>query len=402
MSQRDVLVVGAGLVGLATARALHLQKPGLKIALLDKEADVARHQSGHNSGVLHSGVYYRPGSLKATLCTTGKRVLKAYADEHGIRVERRGKLIVALDESELPRLDELHRRAEANGATGLALLRGDEIREIEPNAVGVRALYVPETGVIDYRDVARVLAAELRAAGCELLLGHEVGTLESRSRSVVARGPFGGVEARYAITCAGLQSDRLARAAGADPQVRIVPFRGDYYTLVGESRSLVHGLLYPVPDPQFPFLGVHFTRRVDGGLIAGPNAVLALHREQYRRIAIRPRDAVDALAYGGVWRFVRSYPRMAAAEVWRDLSRRAFVKDMQRYVPNVRGEDARFGPSGIRAQAMAPDGSLPDDFLLLGTPRAMHVLNAPSPAATASLAIGEELARRAISGLLEN
>jgi len=254
--------------------------------------------------------------------------------------------------------------------------------------------------VIDYRRVGRALADDLQAAGCEILLGHSVTALEANSRRVTARGPFGAVEARHAVACAGLQSDRLARAAGLALPVRIVPFRGDYYTLRGGSAALVRGLVYPVPDPAFPFLGVHFTRRIDGSVIAGPNAVLALHREGYRRLALRPGDARDALAYRGVWRFARAHPRMAAAELWRDVSKRAFVSDMQRYVPRVRGTDVEFGPSGIRAQAMSPDGGLPDDFVILGSPRTMHVLNAPSPAATASLAIGEELAQRALDGLL--
>jgi (S)-2-hydroxyglutarate dehydrogenase len=394
-------VIGAGIVGLATARALVRARPGLRIAVVDKEDAIGTHQTGHNSGVVHSGVYYRPGSLKAVLCTKGKAALEAFAAEHEIPLERRGKLIVALDESELPRLEELRRRAEANGVPGLRLLASEEIGEIEPNAVGLRALHVPGTGVIDYTRVAHALADELRAAGCELLLARPVTELQESLSHVVARGPFGAVEAGHAIACAGLQSDRLARASGAAPPVRIVPFRGDYYTLLDQSASLVNGLVYPVPDPTFPFLGVHFTKRIDGSVIAGPNAVLALHRERYRRLGLRPRDAMEALGYGAVWRFVRRYPKMAAAEVWRDVSKRAFVKDMQRYVPGVRRADVRFGPSGIRAQAMSPDGSLPDDFLIIGSPRAMHVVNAPSPAATASLAIGEELARRAIRDLLD-
>jgi L-2-hydroxyglutarate oxidase len=400
-SRHDVLVVGAGIIGLATARALLLGRPELKVLVVDKEPEVGFHQTGHNSGVLHGGVYYTPGSLKAAFCIRGKDLMERYADDKGISIARRGKLIVAVQESELERLAELGRRAAANGVRGLRELAGEEIAELEPNAVGIRALHAPETAVIDYRAVTHALADDVRSLGGEVRLGCAITRVTANDAGVTA-GTDGGdpIEATHLIGCAGLQSDRLARLAGLRPPARIVPFRGDYYTLRPQAADLVRGLIYPVPDPAFPFLGVHFTRKHDETVVAGPNAVLALARERYRRLAFRPRDALSSLAYGGLWRFARKHGRIAAAEAWRDLSKRAFVADMQRYVPAVRGEDATFGPSGIRAQAMTPQGGLVDDFLIEGTSRLMLVLNAPSPGATASLAIGEELASRAFQDLI--
>jgi (S)-2-hydroxyglutarate dehydrogenase len=400
-SRHDVLVVGAGIIGLATARALVLERPALRVLVVDKERDVGFHQTGHNSGVLHGGVYYTPGSLKAAFCIRGKDAMERYADEKGISLARRGKLIIALDESELERLAELGRRAAANGVPGLREVGGGELAEVEPNAIGIRALHAPQTAVIDYHAVTRALADDVRSLGGEVQLGRSV-TSVSRTASSVIAGTDGGepIEAKHLIGCAGLQSDRLARLAGLRPSARIVPFRGDYYTLRPAAAALVRGLIYPVPDPAFPFLGVHFTRQHDDTVVAGPNAVLALARERYRRLAFDPRDAVSSLAYGGLWRFAVKHGRIAVAEAWRDLSKRAFVADMQRYVPAVRAEDATFGPSGIRAQAMTPQGALLDDFLIEGGSRVMFVLNAPSPGATSSLAIGEELASRAFHDLL--
>jgi L-2-hydroxyglutarate oxidase LhgO len=396
----DVVVVGAGILGLATARALLQRRPRLSLAVLDKEPAPGRHQTGHNSGVLHSGIYYVPGSLKARLCIAGKQALERYADERGIPFERCGKLIVALGPHEVGRLDELHRRAVANGVEGLRILEGDELRDVEPNATGYRALHAPRTGIIDYGAVTKAFAEDVQAGGGELLTSRPVRGFELNARAVRIETESNSIEARAVVTCAGLQSDRLARLAGARPPVRIVPFRGDYYTLGPATRGLVKGLVYPVPDPAFPFLGVHFTKRLDGSVIAGPNAVLALARERYKRAALNFRDAGSALAYPGSWRFAVRHLRVAGAELWRDVSKRAFVRDMQRYVPGVRGDDVSFGPTGIRAQALARDGRLVDDFLILGSERMMHVLNAPSPAATASLAIGEELAERALRDVI--
>jgi (S)-2-hydroxyglutarate dehydrogenase len=397
----DVAIVGAGIVGLATARALMARQPALRVVVLDKEREVGVHQTGHNSGVLHSGVYYKPGSLKATLCISGKRALERYADERGIDYRRRGKLIVARDRGDLARLEELRRRSLANGVEGVREIEGPAIAEIEPQAVGIRALHVPATGVIDYGAVAGALADDLRGLGCEILLGREVDGLVPTARSLTIRASGEAVDAKHLIACAGLQADRLARLAGVRPPTRIVPFRGDYYTLRGSSAALVRALVYPVPDPAFPFLGVHFTRKLDGTVVAGPNAVLALARETYRRSGFRLGDAASALSFQGVWRFAGRHARTAAGEVWRDLSKQAFVSEMRRYVPAIRASEVTFGPTGIRAQAMTPAGGLIDDFLIAGAPRMMHVLNAPSPAATASLAIGEELADRALRDLLD-
>jgi (S)-2-hydroxyglutarate dehydrogenase len=396
----DVAVVGGGILGLATARALQRLRPGLKLVLLEKEQELASHQTGHNSGVLHSGVYYTPGSLKAELCRRGKKQMEAFAAEHGIAHRKLGKLIVALDESELGRLSELESRAAANGVPDLRVLEGAEIQEIEPEATGVRALHVPHTGVIDYLAVANALAGEVRNAGGSVLLGREVKRAVSTSRGIALRTRDGQVNAAAVVACAGLQSDRFAHRSGIDADTRIVPFRGDYYTLTGASAGLVRGLVYPVPDPRFPFLGVHFTRKVDDTVVAGPNAVLSLARESYRRLAFNPRDAIDALAFPGVWRFALRYGRIAAVEVARDVSKRAFLADMRRYVPAVSGDDLTFGPSGIRAQAMTRLGGLVDDFVFAGGDRMLHVLNAPSPGATSSLAIGEEIAQRAARDLL--
>ncbi len=396
----DVAVVGGGILGLATARALQRQRPGVKLALLEKEPTLASHQTGHNSGVLHSGVYYTPGSLKAELCRRGKEQMEAFAAEHEIPHRKLGKLIVALDESELRRLADLETRAVANGVPDLRVVEGPEIQEIEPDATGVRALHVPHTGVIDYLAVANALADEVRAADGDVLVGREVERAVPGSRGVTLQTRDGEVRASAVVACAGLQSDRFAHRSGIDADTKIIPFRGDYYTLTGPSATLVRGLVYPVPDPRFPFLGVHFTRKVDDTVVAGPNAVLSLARESYRRLALNPRDAIEAVTFPGVWRFALRYGRIAAAEVARDVSKRAFLADMRRYVPAVSGDDLTFGPSGIRAQAMTSGGGLVDDFVFAGGDRMLHVLNAPSPGATSSLAIGDEIAARAVRDLL--
>ena len=396
----DLAVVGGGILGLATARALQRQRPGVRLALLEKERTLASHQTGHNSGVLHSGVYYAPGSLKAELCRRGKAQMEAFAAEHEIPYRKLGKLIVALDESELGRLADLQTRATANGVPDLRVLEGREIQEIEPEATGVRALHLPHTGVIDYSTVAKALAGEVRSAGGEVLLACEVERALASSRGVVLQTREGEVRAAAVIACAGLQSDRLARRSGIDAETKIIPFRGDYYTLTGPSAALVRGLVYPVPDPQFPFLGVHFTRKVGDTVVAGPNAVLSLARESYRRLAVNPRDAVDSIAFPGVWRFALRHGRVAATELARDVSKHVFLAEMRRYVPAISGGDVTFGPTGIRAQEMTRSGALVDDFVFAGGNRMLHVLNAPSPGATSSLAIGETIAAKAIADLL--
>lgn len=397
----DLAMIGAGIVGLATARELRRRHPGLRIVVLEKEPGPGRHQSGHNSGVLHAGVYYQPGSLKAQLCVAGKERMERYAEEHSIPFERCGKLIVALEESELGRLDELGRRGAANGVPGLRMVGADELREIEPHAAGIRALHVPGTGIIDFAAVVRALVTELRGLEVEVRFGHGVTGIARRGAVSVVQTTAGEVAARRVISCAGLHSDRVARLGAAPgstpsmPEVRIVPFRGDYYTLKPPARHLCRGLIYPVPDPSLPFLGVHFTKRIDGEVWAGPNAVLALAREGYRRTTLDRRDLAETLRYPGFRRLARTYWRTGAAEMWRDVMKGAFVRELQRYVPEVRADQLTFGPSGVRAQAVAADGAMVDDFLLAHDTGSLHVLNAPSPAATASLAIADRLADEA-------
>lgn len=397
-------MIGAGIVGLATARELRRRHPGLRIVVLEKEPGPGRHQSGHNSGVLHAGVYYQPGSLKAQLCVAGKERMERYAEEHSIPFERCGKLILALEESELGRLDELGRRGAANGVPGLRMVGADELREIEPHAAGIRALHVPGTGIIDFAAVVRALVAELRGLEVEVRFVHGVTGIARRGAVSVVQTTAGEVAARRVISCAGLHSDRVARLGAAPgstrstpsmPEVRIVPFRGDYYTLKPPARHLCRGLIYPVPDPSLPFLGVHFTKRIDGEVWAGPNAVLALAREGYRRTTLDRRDLAETLRYPGFRRLARTYWRTGAAEMWRDVVKGAFVRELQRYVPEVRADQLTFGPSGVRAQAVAADGAMVDDFLLAHDTGSLHVLNAPSPAATASLAIADRLADEA-------
>ncbi len=388
------VIVGAGILGLATGRELLRRHPGIRLAIVDKEEAPGRHQSGHNSGVLHAGVYYKPGSLKAKLCVQGKSAMERFADEHGVRYETCGKLIVALDSSELGRLADLEARGQANGVPGLRMIEPREMAEIEPHAAGIRALHVPGTGIIDFGQVVGVLAGELVDAGVDFYLGQQVIGMYRTAHTTVLRTTGGEIETRRLITCAGLHSDRLARL-DSEPQVQIVPFRGDYYTLRPEARQLCRGLIYPVPDPALPFLGVHFTRRVDGAVWAGPNAVLATAREGYRRSSVDVRDLVETVRYPGFRRLAVRYWRTGAQEVWRDVVKAAFVKQLQRYVPAVRSDQLVFGPAGVRAQAVRADGAMVDDFVLASTANSLHVLNAPSPAATASLAIAQRIADEA-------
>lgn len=399
MSDRvDLAIIGGGIVGLATALRLTESRPDLRVAILEKEPELATHQSGHNSGVLHAGLYYTTGSLKARLCRQGKAELEAYAAAHGIPVRYPGKLVVALTERELPRLADLKRRALANGVDGLEEIGPERIRELEPQAAGIRALWSPRTGIIDFRAVALAYADDLTARGVAIRTAHLVTGIEQRVDGVAVSTTGGDLRASHVIACAGLQADRMAAMTGdsGDDVPRIVPFRGDYYTLTPDARSLVSRLLYPVPDPRFPFLGVHFTPRHDGEVWAGPNAVLAFAREGYHRTDVDLGDLLGTLAYRGFQRLAIRFWRMGAAEMWRDLSKRAYVREMQRYLPAIRGDQVRFGPSGVRAQAVTRDGAMVDDFSLGGSGRLLHVRNAPSPAATSSLAIGRMLADTAI------
>lgn len=391
----DLVVVGGGILGLATSLQLLNAHPDLRIVILEKEGDLATHQSGHNSGVLHAGLYYAPGSLKATLCREGKLEMERFAESHAIPIERCGKLVVALDESEMPRFAALRDRATANEVPGLEEVGAERIAEIEPHAAGIRALWSPSTGIIDFRRVAQAMADDLRARGVEILLRRRVTGIREGSAEVVVETRNGPIVGRHLIVCAGLHADRLAAMAGVRDAPRIVPFRGDYYTLSPDARHLVRGLIYPVPDPRFPFLGVHFTKRIDGNVWAGPNAVLAFAREGYRRGDLSVLDLAGTLAYPGLLRLAGRYLRTGLAEMWRDWWKPAFVRELQRYVPEIRSDQLSFGPSGVRAQALARDGSLFDDFSLGGSGRLLHVQNAPSPAATSSLAIGRMLAATA-------
>jgi L-2-hydroxyglutarate oxidase LhgO len=395
----DVVVVGGGIVGLATTLRLLEARPGLSIAILEKEQELATHQSGHNSGVLHAGLYYEPGSLKARLCREGKAAIETFAEAHDIPFERCGKLVVALDETELDRLAAVRERATANGVPGLEEVGPERIRELEPHAAGIRGLWSPETGIIDFRRVALAMASDLRGLGVTILAGREVRGLDERGDEVIVSSSAGEIRAALVVACAGLQSDRVAAMSGARDGPRIVPFRGDYYTLTDDARGLVRGLIYPVPDPRFPFLGVHFTKRIDGQVWAGPNAVLAFAREGYRRRDIRPLELLSTVTDRGFVRLASRYLRTGLGEMWRDWWKPAFVRELQRYVPEIRSDQLVFGPSGVRAQALDRDGTLVDDFVLGGSARILHVRNAPSPAATSSLAIGGMLATTALERL---
>lgn len=394
----DVAIIGAGIVGLATALRLLERRPDLRVVILEKEAAVASHQTGHNSGVLHAGLYYQPGSLKARLCREGKADLEAYCEAHGVHVEHTGKLVVALDESELGRFEALKERAFANEVPDLEEVGPERIRELEPHAVGIKALWSPGTGVVDFTEVAQAFADDVVERGASIETRRAVESIKQRGDEMVIGTSRGDLVTRRVIACAGLQADRVAAMTGdaGDDGPRIVPFRGDYYTLKPEARHLVRGLIYPVPDPQFPFLGVHLTKRVDGGVLAGPNAVLATAREGYGRADVSLRDITDTVAYPGFRKLARKFWRLGAGEMWRDWNKRAFVADVRRFVPALSSDHLTFGPSGVRAQALNGDGSLVEDFLLGGSDRVLHVYNAPSPAATSSLAIGRVLAAEAI------
>jgi (S)-2-hydroxyglutarate dehydrogenase len=388
----DVAVVGGGIVGLATTRALLEAHPRLRLVVLEKEARLASHQTGHNSGVIHSGIYYKPGSHKARLCVEGARLMKAFCAEHGIRVDPIGKVIVATSEAELPRLDTLFQRGQANGVEGLALLDASRLREIEPHARAVRAIHSPTTSIVDYGEVAQAMARDLLTRGAIIRTGARVTAIQRNGEGFDLSTASGPVQARRLVNCAGLYSDVVARLAGARPGVRIVPFRGEYYMIRPERHDLVRGLIYPVPDPRFPFLGVHFTRTVHGEVEAGPNAVLAFAREGYRFGRVHPRELLGTLGYRGFWSMARKYWRMGGYEMYRSLSKAAFVEALRRLLPDIGPADITPGGAGVRAQAVAEDGTLLDDFSIVRSADAIHVLNAPSPAATASLAIGRHIA----------
>jgi L-2-hydroxyglutarate oxidase len=383
----DIAVIGGGILGTATAMKLSQQYPGYRVGVIEKEQEVAAHQSGHNSGVIHQGIYYAPGSLKAKNCVAGAAAMMEFCDQNNIKYDLCGKVIVATSQAELPRLDELMRRGTANGVPGIELIERDRLLQLEPHSAGIRAVYSPRTGIIDYTEVTRAYVRHLRESGGEVLLGAKVETIEQRSDGAYLTTSRGDVGAKYVINCAGLYSDVVARMMGLDPELRIVPFRGEYYYIKPSAHYLVRGLIYPVPDPAFPFLGVHFTRTIHGGVEAGPNAVLALAREGYTKTSVNPRESIWSLGYGGFWRMAAKYWKTGFEEMFRSFSKNAFTRALQKLVPEIREDDLQSGGAGVRAQALAPDGRLIDDFRIVEGKNAVHVLNAPSPGATSSLMI---------------
>ena len=387
-------IVGGGIVGLAAAYRLGQARPATRITVLEKEPAVGRHQTGNNSGVLHCGLYYKPGSIKARMAVEGIREMVEFCREHAVPHEVCGKLVVAADETEAARLRDLQERGRQNGLEGLQWLGPEALREIEPHAAGVAALRVPQEGIVDYPAVCAALVGEIKQAGNRVVTGARVTAMRPAGSGWTLETTAGAFPAGFVVNCAGLHSDRVSALAGERREVRIIPFRGEYYKLRPERQHLVRNLIYPVPDPRFPFLGVHFTRLIHGGVEAGPNAVLAFAREGYRKRDISLYDLFDTFTYPGFWRFLFKYPRMCVDELRRSFSRRLFCASLQRLVPEVREEDLATGGAGVRAQAIEPGGGLVQDFRFVARPNVLHVLNAPSPAATASLAIGGEIVRQ--------
>jgi L-2-hydroxyglutarate oxidase len=390
----DVAIVGGGIVGTATGMAIACRAARPSVVVLEAETRVAAHQTGNNSGVIHSGLYYKPGSLKARNCVEGREAMYRFCEEHAIPHDRCGKLVVATSAGQMPALEELYRRGTANGLQGLRRLEAAELKEFEPAVVGVAGLHVRETGIVDYTAVTNTFARLLGESGGQVRTGARVTAVRRQAGSLALETTEGAVEARALINCAGLQSDRVARLCGVEPGVKIIPFRGEYYELVPSRQSLVRNLIYPVPDPRFPFLGVHFTRMIKGGVEAGPNAVLAFRREGYSRTSFSATDSLEMLGYAGFWRMAGKYWRMGLDEMYRSASKKAFVRALQTLVPELGAGDVHPSGAGVRAQALDPQGVLLDDFRIVEAERMIHVLNAPSPAATASIAIG-----RAIAGM---
>jgi (S)-2-hydroxyglutarate dehydrogenase len=394
-----VTVIGGGIIGLATAFRLGQKLPGASITVLEKEAGVGQHQSGHNSGVLHCGLYYKPGSMKARLAVTGIRQMIAFCQEHGIPHEVCGKLVVAATAEEVPRLNNLYERGQQNGLAGLQQLDASQMREIEPHAGGVAAIRVPEEGIVDYPAVCQTLVRCLAAVNGKVVTRAAVQRMRRSGVQWIAETAAGDFESDYIVNCGGLQCDRICSLAGDQPKLQIIPFRGEYFKLKPERQHLVRNLIYPVPDPRFPFLGVHFTRLIHGGIEAGPNAVLAFAREGYKKSDFSARDFIGTLTYPGFWRFFQKYPRVCFDELRRSFSKELFCKSLNALVPDVRPEDLAAGGAGVRAQAIAQDGEMVQDFRFVKSDRALHVLNAPSPGATASLAIGQEIANELTGGM---
>ncbi len=398
MPKHPVAIIGGGIVGLATGLELIQRFPDISLSILEKEPTLAAHQTSHNSGVIHSGIYYRPDSLKARLCVEGVEALLRFCRQHNVPYEICGKVIVATTESELPQLDTLYQRGLGNGLHGLQMLTAEGIREIEPHASGIRGIRVPGTGIVNYAQVAEKYAEQIVARGGAILLSHRVTALQRKGPLTLVETTQGPLEAGLVINCAGLHSDRISRMAGAKLDLTIVPFRGEYYDLAADKHHYLKGLLYPVPDPRFPFLGVHFTRRIGGGVEAGPNAVLALKREGYSKTSFRVADVLEFSTFPGFWRMASRHWRMSLDEYHRSWSKAVFVRALQRLMPELTADDLIPGGSGVRAQALGIDGNLIDDFYFVYTPGIVHVCNVPSPAATASLAI----ARHIVDTIVQN
>jgi L-2-hydroxyglutarate oxidase LhgO len=395
----DAVIVGGGIVGLATAYRLLEARPQLKILLLEKESKLAAHQTGNNSGVLHAGLYYKPGSEKARCAVQGLQQMVAFCREHGIAHEQCGKIVVATEQNELERLENLWTRGNANGLQGLRKLNPSQIKEIEPHAAGLAAIHVPQEGIVDYPAVCEKLGELIRKAGGEIKLNACVEKIISAGGEKVVESSTGNFGAKFVVACGGLHADRVVKISGQKPTAKIVPFRGEYYVIKKERQHLVHNLIYPVPDPKFPFLGVHFTRLIHGGIEAGPNAVLAFAREGYKWTDFNLRDFVESLSFPGLWKFLAKYPSLCGYEIRRSLSRAEFTRSLQKLVPEICTEDIEPGGAGVRAQAMSPDGKLVEDFHFDEAPGMLHVINAPSPAATASLAIGQTICQRVLPRL---
>ncbi len=393
--EREYVVIGGGIVGLSTALNLLDRRPGASVVVLEKEPTLASHQTGHNSGVIHAGIYYAPGSLKAQLCRAGEKATKDFCEAHGIPFETVGKLVVATSELEVSRLRDLRERAGENGID-VEPVSGARLREMEPHVTGLEALFVPSTGIVDYRLVTQAMADEVRAAGGEVRTGIAVAGIREDHGQVQVLTGHGVLRARHLVACAGLQADRVARMGGLDTDFRIVPFRGEYYELPASRAGLVKHLIYPVPDPELPFLGVHLSPTIDGRITVGPNAVLGLSREGYRKTRVSMRDVADYARFPGMWKVARANIRTGAVEVKNSLSRRGYLAECRRYCPDLTVDDLRPHPAGIRAQAVMRDGSLVHDFLLRESPRQLHVANAPSPAATSALPIGAMIAERVL------
>lgn len=387
----DVIIIGGGIIGLTTAYTILKKHPKTKLLILEKEADAAQHQTGHNSGVIHSGIYYKPGSKKATTCREGIRLLKDFCTKRAIPYEICGKVIVATDETELPKLYDLYERGKANGIGGLSLIDVEQLEELEPHVSGIRAIHCPETGIVEYKQVAEALKNEIITLGGHIIFSSNVKDIQSDSKEITVLTNLEKYRCKNLINCGGLYTDKIAASSSAEPDMKIIPFRGEYYTLTLQSRYLVNNLIYPVPDPKFPFLGVHFTRRLNGEIEAGPNAVLAFAREGYHKTDINLPELMETLTYPAFWKMVKHYWKTGLGEMVRSFSKKAFVTALQKLIPEITSENLSPGGSGVRAQALSSAGKLLDDFHIIQNEHAIHVLNAPSPAATASFAIAKEI-----------